>query len=74
MPSIWFKMSNCKITHLIFQIFRQSVTKNYGKNCYLDNFVFLSPSPLNNVEEQWVKLGSSNEMGSQHGIGGEGKF
>ena len=19
--------------------------KNYGKNCYLDNFVFLSPSP-----------------------------
>ena len=25
--------------------------KNYGKNCYLDNFVFLSSlTPLNNVE------------------------
>ena len=73
MPSIWFKMSNCKIT-LNFSDFQTISHKNYGKNCYLDNFVFLSPSPLNNVEEQWVKLGSSNEMGSQHGIGGEGKF
>ena len=26
--------------------------KNYGKNCYLDNLVFPSPPPLNNVEEQ----------------------
>ena len=26
--------------------------KNYGKNCYLDNFVFLPVSPLHNVEKQ----------------------
>ena len=34
-------------------------------------------SPLtlyNNVEEQLVKLESSNVIGSQHCIGGEGKF
>ena len=40
--------------------------KNYGKNCYLGNFVFLPPSPLNNVEKQRAKLASSNVMGSQH--------
>ena len=45
---------------------------NYGKNCYLDNFVVLSP--LNNVEEQWVKLVSSNVIGSQHCIGEKGEF
>ena len=27
--------------------------KNFGKNCYLENFAFLSPvPPLNNVDEQ----------------------
>ena len=48
--------------------------KNYGKNCYLNNSVFLSLSTLKNVEEQWAKLASSNAIGSQHCIGGEGKF
>ena len=48
--------------------------ENYGKNCYLDNFVFLSPPPLKNVEEQWAKLASSNVMDSQHCIGGEREF
>ena len=31
--------------------------KNYGKNCFLENFLFLPP--LNNVEKQWAKLASS---------------
>ena len=26
--------------------------KNYGKNCYLDNFLFLTPSPPSFVEKQ----------------------
>ena len=35
----------------------------------------LSPHPpLNNVEEQWAKLASSNVMGPQHFIEGEGEF
>ena len=29
---------------------------------------------LNNIEEQSAKLASSNVMGSQHYIGGEGEF
>ena len=41
-------------------------------NCYLENFAFLSPSPSNNVEEQWAKLASSNVK--QHCIGGEREF
>ena len=30
--------------------------------------------PLNNVEQQGAKLASSNVIGSQHCIGGEGEF
>ena len=30
--------------------------------------------PLNNIEEQLAKLASSNIMGLQHCIGGEGEF
>ena len=29
--------------------------------------------PLNNVEEQWAKFASSDVIGSQHFIEGEGK-
>ena len=45
MPSIWFKTSNCKIPHRFFRFFQTISDKNYGKNCYFDNFVFLPPSP-----------------------------
>ena len=45
--------------------------KSYGKNCYLDNFVFIPLSPLNNVEKQQTNLASSYVMGWQHCIGGE---
>ena len=72
MPSIWFKMSNSKIPHLkLCRFFRQSVTKNYGKNRIL---CFSPLPPFNNVEEQWAKLTSSNVIGSQHCIGGGGEF
>ena len=35
-------------------------------------WTILCLSPLNNVEEQWAKLASSNVMSSQHCIRGEG--
>ena len=38
--------------------------KNYGKNFYLSNFVFLPPFPLNNVEKKQAKLASSHVMDS----------
>ena len=64
-------------TYYIFASFHTETTisdKNYGKNSYLDNFLFLPPSPLNNVEKKRAKLMSSDVMGSQHCIGGEGIF
>ena len=37
--------------------------------------LYFSPVPsLNNVEDQSAKLASSNVIGSQHCIGGEGEF
>ena len=54
-----------------FRFFQTSSDKNYGKNCYLDNFVFLRLPSLNNVEKQWAKFASICIMGSQHCIGGE---
>ena len=75
MPSIWFKTSNSKIPHLKFcRFFRQSVTKIMGKTAIWTILCFSPLPPLNNVEEQWAKLASSNVMGSQHCIGGEGEF
>ena len=75
MPSIWFKMSYRKIPHLKFwRFFRQSVTKIMGKTGIWTILCF-SPLPLlNNVDEQWAKLASSNVMGSEHGIGGKGSI
>ena len=75
MPSIWFKMSNCKIPHLKFcRFFRQSGTKIMGKTAIWRILCFSPLLPLNNVDEQWVKLASSNVMGLQHCIEGKGKF
>ena len=48
--------------------------KNYGKNWYLGNFVFLPLPPLNNVEKEWANLRSSYVMCSQHSIGPEREF
>ena len=46
MPTKWFRMTNCKIAHLRVFIFFQTISdKNYGKSCYLDNFLFLPSSP-----------------------------
>ena len=45
-----------------------------GKTAIQTNFCFSPLPPLKNVEEQRVKLTSSNVMGSQHCIGGESKF
>ena len=75
MPSIWFKISNSKILHLKFcRFFRQSVTKIMGKTAIWTIMCFSPLHPLNNVEEQWAKLASSNVIGSQHCRGGEGEF
>ena len=47
MPLIKFKLSNCKIPHLKFVKFFQTINdKNYEKNYYLGKFVFLPPFPL----------------------------
>ena len=75
MPSIWFKMSNCKIPDLKFRRFsRESVEKIMGKTAIL-TMVCFSPLPLlKNAEEEWVKPALSHVMGLQHCIGGEGKF
>ena len=72
MPSIWLKMSNFKKLHFKFcRFFRQSVTKIMEKTAIWAILCF-SPLPsLNNVEEQWAKLASSNVI-SSHCIAGEG--
>ena len=73
MPSIWFKMSNSKIPHLKFwRFFRQSMTKITGKTDIWTILCFPPLPPLNNVEEQWSKLASSNVASLQYCIGGEG--
>ena len=75
MSSIWFNMSNCKIPHLkLCKFFRQSVTKIMGKTVIWTILIFPPLPPLNNIEDQWAKLSSSNAIGSQHCIGGEGEF
>ena len=75
MPSIWFKMNNSKIPLLKFcRFFRQSVTKIMGKTAIWTILCFSPVPPLNNVEEQWAKLSSSNVISSQHCIGGEEGF
>ena len=52
MPSIGFKMSNCKISHLQFcRFFRQTVTKIMGKTAIWTILCFSPLPPLNNVEE-----------------------
>ena len=52
----------------------QSVTKIMGKTAVWTILCF-SPLPrLNNVEEQRAKLVPGNVIGSQHCIGGDGKF
>ena len=45
-----------------------------GKTAIWTILCFPPLPPLNNVEEQWVKLASSNVMDSQHCIGGDGEF
>ena len=52
----------------------QSVTKFTGKTAIWTFLCFSPLTPLNNVDEQWVKLALSNVMGFQHCIGAEGKF
>ena len=62
MPSIWCITSNCNILHLIFKFFfRQSVTKIMGKTAF-------------SITWKRAKVATSYVMGSQHCIGGEGKF
>ena len=46
--------------------------KDYGKTAIWTILCFSPLPPLNNVEEQWAKLASTNVMGSQHCIGGGG--
>ena len=50
----------------------QSVTKIMGKTAVWTIMSFSPLLPLNNAEEQWAKLASSNVMSSQHCIGGDG--
>ena len=70
MTSIWFKMSNTKVLHLqLCRFLRKSVSKFMGKTAIWTVFCFPPLSPLNNVEENLLSV-----IGSQHCIGGEGKF
>ena len=47
MSLIWLKTSNCKTSHWkMFKFFQTISDRNYGKSCYLDNFVFLPSSPI----------------------------
>ena len=74
-PAIWFKMTNSKITHLQFcRFFRKSVIKLLWKTAIWTILRFSVLPPLNNVEEKWEKLASSNVIGSQQSIEGEGEF
>ena len=72
--SFWF----CRLTSLpckyTSNIGLQSVSKIMGKTTIWAILCFSLIPALFNVEEQWVKLAASNVMGSQHCIGGEGKF
>ena len=44
-----------------------------GKTAMWRILAFSPLPPLNNVEEQWARLLSSNVVGSQHYIAGEGE-
>ena len=70
----WFKMSDSEIKHLKFcRFFRQSVAKIMGKSAIWTILCFSPLPPLKNIEEQWAKLASSNDIGPQHCIGWEGE-
>ena len=43
----------------MFRLFQTTIDKNYGKNCYLNNFVFLSPSSSQNYLDHMF---SSNQI------------
>ena len=45
-----------------------------GKTAIWTILCFFPLPPLNDLEEQSEKLASSNAIGSQHCIGGEGEF
>ena len=68
----WFKKNDSEIPHFC-RFFRQSVTKIMGKSAIWTILCFSPLPPLKNVEEQWAKLASSNDIGSQHCIGWEGE-
>ena len=73
MASKSFKATDIENIHFkLFRFFQSISDKNYGKNCYLDNFLFLPPFPINNIENKWAKILSSDVMSSHHCIGGEG--
>ena len=75
MSSIWFEMSNSKISHLKFcRFFRQSVREIMGKTAIWTILCFSHLFSLNNVEEQWGRLTPGNVIESQHFIGGDGEF
>ena len=73
LPSIWHEMSNCKILHLNFADFSDNQWQKLWEKVLFRQFSVSFPFfSLSNVEEQWVKLSSSNAMGSQHCIRGQG--
>ena len=62
--SKWLKATNCKIPYLKLLLFFQNTrNKNYRKNCYLNNFLFLL-----SVEKQWANLASSYVIRLQYCI------
>ena len=66
------QISLCKNTYTYMNL--QSVTKFLEKAAIWTVLCFSPIPPLNNVEEQWVKLASNSVMGSQHCIAGDGEF
>ena len=71
---IFWVSSSDKYTNRNFIFKQQSVTKIMEKTDIWTILCFSPLLPLNNVEEQWAKLVSSNVIGLQHCVGGEGKF
>ena len=75
MASIWCKTSNCKILHLIFQIFSGYQWQKLREKLLFGKFCVSIPLPvLNKVEKQRAKVGSSYVMVLQHCVGGDKRF
>ena len=58
----------------MFETFSDNQWQKLWEKLLFGQILFLPTFPLNTDEKKWAKFMSSDVMGSQHYIGGEGDF